>query len=226
MISLELSMVRHNSAASARLAEATEAYMRSGGVIHELSITRGVSLTFNAETIAYGYKASPADHERKAREALELELRTAEKLRAYVGLGLKQASADLGISAKRLGHIAADHGIVFTVAKPSSALAEKRAAEALIAPDIARRFAEKATQQDVIREFGLSPDRLRRIAKEHSIALPGAVNIDADRQLIPRIEAYRDLGIPRTTCAKRLDINQKTLLRILDTYGVTYPVHS
>ena len=54
MISLELSMVRHNSAASARLAEATEAYMRSGGVIHELSITRGVSLTFNAETIAYG----------------------------------------------------------------------------------------------------------------------------------------------------------------------------
>ncbi|MEQ4254289.1 hypothetical protein [Pseudomonas syringae] len=77
MISLELSMVRHNSAASARLAEATEAYMRSGGVIHELSITRGVSLSFNAETIAYGYKASPADHERKARLD-ELEHRAAD----------------------------------------------------------------------------------------------------------------------------------------------------
>ncbi|MBC3948312.1 hypothetical protein [Pseudomonas folii] len=224
MISLELSMVRHNSAASARLADATEAYMRSGGVIHELSITRSVSLPFNTETIAYGYKASSSVSETKAREAMELERSTAEKLRAYVDIGLKQASADLGISAKRLGHIAADYGIVFAPANPESPLAAKRAAEALIAPDIAQRFAEGATQQDVIREFGLTADRLRRIAKSYSIALPGAVNEEADRKLIPRIEAFRDLRIARTTCANKLGINQKSLVRIIETYGISYPV--
>ena len=223
MISLDLSMVRHNSAASARLAAETDAFLRRGGVIQELSITRGVSLPFNNEVIAYGYKASSSDHERKAREALELERRTAEKLRAYVDLGLKQASADMGISARRLGFIAADYGIVFADPKRESPLAAKRAAEALLAPNIAKRFADGVTQQGVAREFGLTVDRIRKIAKDHSIALPGMVDEEADRKLIPRIEAFRDLGIPRTTCFKRMGINQKKLWRIIETYGIDYP---
>ena len=226
MISLDLSMVQHNSAASARLADATDAFLRRGGVIHELSITRGVSLPFNNETIAYGYKAGSAEHERKAREALELERSTAERLRAYVALGLKRASDDMGISAKRLGHIAAEYGIVFATKKKESPMEAKRAAEALMVPGITRLFADGATQQAVIGEFGLTADRLRRIAKEHSIALPGMVDEEGDRKLIPRIEAFRDLGIPRTTCFKRMGINQKKLWRIIETYGIDYPVRS
>ena len=223
MISLDLSMVRHNSAASARLADATDAFLRRGGVIHELSITRGVSLPFNNETIAYGYKASSAEHERKARDALELERSTAEKLRAYVGLGLKRASADMGISAKRLGHIASEYGIVFAVPKKVSQLDARRAEEALIAPNIRKRFADGATQNDVLIEYGFSVSRLHRIAKDHSIALPKSLAEEEDRKLIPRIEAFRDLGIPRTTCFKRMGINQKKLWRIIETYGIDYP---
>jgi len=223
MISLDLSMVRHNSAASARLADATDAFLRRGGVIHELSITRGVSLPFNNETIAYGYKASSAEHERKAREALELERSTADRLRAYVDLGLKRASADIGISAKRLGHIAAEYGIVFAVQKKVSQHEQRQAAEALIVPDIKRRFAEGASQSQVIREFGFSPVRLRRIASEHSITLPKAVDEEEDRKLIPRIKSFRDLGIPRTTCARQMGLNQKKLWRIIETYGIDYP---
>jgi len=99
----------------------------------------------------------------------------------------------------------------------------KRAAEALMVPGITRLFADGATQQAVIREFGLTADRLRRIAREHYIALPGMVDEEEDRKLIPRIEAFRDLGIPRTTCFKRMGINQKKLWRIIETYGIDYP---
>ncbi|WP_447650963.1 hypothetical protein [Pseudomonas abietaniphila] len=226
MISMELSAVQHNRSKSAEIAAAMAEYESRGGVVHELSVTRSVALPFNNETIAYGYKNSN-ESERKAQEALALERRTAEQLRAYVGLGLKQAAADMGISSKRLGHIAKEYGIVFpTKVRPPSALALKRQAEALLVPDIRRRFAEGATQQDISREFGLTADRLGRVAKDHSIDLPGAIDEAGDRKLIPRIESYRDLGIPRTTCAKRMGMSQKKLWRIIESYGVDYPIHA
>lgn len=224
MISLELSSIQHNRSKSAELAAAIADYKRRGGVIQVMSVTRSVALPFNNETISYGYKNSN-ESERKAQEAFALERRTAEQLRAYVGLGLKQAAADMGISSKRLGHIAKEYGIVFpSKIRPPSALALKRQAEALLVPDIRRRFAEGATQQDISREFGLTADRLRRVAKDHSIDLPGAIDEAGDRKLIPRIEAFRDLGIPRSTCAKRMGISQKKLWRIIESYGVNYPM--
>jgi predicted DNA-binding protein (UPF0251 family) len=226
MISMELSAVQHNRSKSAEIAAAMAEYERRGGVVHELSVTRSVALPFNNETIAYGYKNSN-ESERKAQEAMALERRTAEQLRAYVGLGLKQAAAEMGISSKRLGHIAKEYGIVFpSKVRPPSALALKRQAEALLVPDIRQRFAEGATQQDVMREFAFTPDQLRRVANDHTIDLPGAVDEAEDRKLIPRIEAFRDLGIPRTTCAKRMGMSQKKLWRIIESYGVDYPIHA
>lgn len=224
MISLELSTIQHNRSKSAEIAAAMAEYERRGGVIQVLSITRSVALPFNNETISYGYKNSN-ESERKAQEGLALERRTADQLRAYVGLGLKQAAADMGISAKRLGHIAKEYGITFpSKIRPPSTLALKREAEALLIPDIKRRFAEGASQQDVIREFGLTRDRLLRVANNNSFDLPGAVDEAEDRKMIVRIEAFRDLGIPRTTCAKRIGISQKKLWRIIEMYDVHYPM--
>ncbi|MFK3971063.1 hypothetical protein ACI2KS_10090 [Pseudomonas sp. NPDC087358] len=225
MISLELSSIQHNRSKSAELAALMADYERRGGVVHELSVTRSVALPFNNETIAYGYKSSASENDRKVREVLIAERRTVEQLRAYVGLGLKRASAGMGISVKRLGHIAKEYGIVFVPIKPVSPLNQKRAAEALLVPDIKRRFTEGATQQDVMREFGFSADRLHRVANDHTIELPGAVNEEEDRKLIPRIEAFRDLGLPRSTCAKRIGMSQQKLLRIIKAYDVTYPKH-
>lgn len=224
-ISLELSSIQHNSIQSAEIAAAVAEYERGGGVIHKLETTQRVALPFNSETIAYGYKTA-GQSERKAQEALALERRTVEQLRTLASLGLKAAAAQIGVSSTRLGHLAKEYGVTFpSKIRPASPLALKREAEALLVPDITRRFAEGANQQTVIREFGLTRERLVRMAKHHCFDLPGAVDEEADRKLIERIKAFSELGVPRTTCAKCMGISQKKLWRIIDMYAVHYPMH-
>jgi hypothetical protein len=224
MISLELSMVQHNQAESARLAEAMNDYLARGGVIEQLEVTRFVPQPFGNQVIAPSAKVSKAVHIQKSEKAAEFERNIADKLRAYIDLGVAAASKDLHLGTKRLNYIAANYGIVFKSHGHTSALAAKREREASLVPDVKKAFADGATQQDVIRKFDITKDRLRRMAKAHGFKLPGFVDEAADRKLIERITAIRDLGLPRRTCAKHLGIAGKKLDRIVEQYGVDYPL--
>jgi hypothetical protein len=224
MISLELSMVQHNQAESARLAAAMNDYLARGGVIQQLEVTRFVPQQFNEESIVPSAKVSKAVHIQKSEKAAEFERSIAEKLRAYIDLGVAAASKDLHLGTKRLNYIAANYGIVFRSHGHTSALAAKREREASLVPDVKKAFAEGATQQDVIRKYSITKDRLRRMAKTHGIKLPGFVDEAEDRKLIERITAIRDLGLPRRTCAKHLGIAGKKVDRIVEQYGIDYPL--
>lgn len=224
MISLELSMVQHNSMESARIADAVADFERRGGVIQKLAVTQYTPLPFNAELVAPSARVSKAVHIQKSEKAAEFERGIAEKLRAYIDLGVAAASKDLHLGTKRLNYIAANYGIVFRSHGHTSALAAKREREASLVPNVKKALAEGATQQDVIRKFEITKDRLRRMAKIHGFQLPGFVDEAADRKLIERITAIRDLGLPRRTCAKHLGIAGKKLDRIVDQYDVDYPL--
>ncbi len=223
-LSLELSMVQQNRALSAQLAAATEEFERNGGVIERLELRTFAKPVFNSELIAPSNKLSKAVNIHKSQKAAEYERAIAEKLKGYVTLGVFAASKDLKMSTRRLNFIASNYGIVFQTNSHSSLIAKKRLEEAGLADDIRKEIAEGSSQQQVIRKFGLSRDRLYRMAKTHDITLPGLVDEAEDRKLIERIKAIRDLGIPRTTCAKHMGISQKKLWRIVDMYGVDYPV--
>lgn len=224
MISLELSSIQHNRAESARLAEAMADFERRGGVIQRLEITRFKPEVFNSESIVPSTKVSKAVHIQQSEKAAEFERAIAEKLRAYIDLGVAAASRDLHLGTKRLNYIAANYGIVFRSNGHTSALAAKREREAALVPDVKKAFAEGATQQDVIRKFDITKDRLRRMAKAYGFKLPGFVDEAADRKLIERITAIRDLGVSRKTCAKHLGIAPKKVDRIVEQYGVDYPL--
>lgn len=224
MISLELSMVQRNSIESARIADAIADFEQRGGVIQQLAVTQYTPPPFNAELIAPSARVSKAVHIQKSEKAAEFERGIAEKLKGYVDLGVAAASKDLRLGTKRLNYIAANYGIVFRSHGHTSALAAKREREASLVPDVKKAFAEGATQQDVIRRYGITKDRLRKMATVHGFKLPGFVDEAADRKLIERITAIRDLGLPRRTCAKHLGIAGKKLDRIVEQYGVDYPL--
>jgi len=223
-ISLELSTIQYNSLQSAIINAQIDEYLRKGGVIQRLEIVRHALPSFNSEGMAPSTKFSKAVNIQKSAKAAEFERAIAEKLRAYVDLGIAAAAKDLGLGTRRLNFIASNYGIVFNSQGHSSALAVKRQKEAELAPQVRQAFADGANQQQVLRRFELTKDRLYRMAKAHNITLPGAVDEVADRKMIERITAIRNLGLPRTTCAKHLSISQKKLWRIVDMYGVDYPL--
>ena len=224
MISMELSGVQHNRSASEWLEAATHDFLSRGGHVEQLGTTNYRPLTYNNEVIPPSAKLSQAANLNRAAKALQFERSIAEKLRAYVDLGVAQAAKDLGLSTRRLNSIAASYGVVFNTVSHESAIKRKRAAEAGLAPLIIKMFADGCSQQAVIRKFGLTKDRLRRMARDHGIKLPGRVDEAADRKLIESIKAIRDLGLPRRTCAQRLGIAGKKLDRIVEMYSVSYPL--
>lgn len=224
MISTELSMVQHNRGASERLEAATRDFLSRGGKVDQIGTTYYRPLTYNNEVIPPSAKLSQAANLNRAAKALQFERSIAEKLVAYIDIGVAQAAKDLGLSTRRLNFIASSYGVVFNTVSHESAIKRKRAAEAELAPQIIKMFADGCSQQDAIRKFGLTKDRLRRMARDHGIKLPGRVDEAADRKLIESITAIRDLGLPRRTCAQRLGIAGKKLDRIVEMYGVSYPL--
>jgi hypothetical protein len=223
-VSLELSMVQQNRALSAQLEAATEEFERNGGVIERLEMRTFAKPIFNSEVISPSAKLSKAVNIQKSEKATAFERGIAEKLKCYVHLGVAVAAKDLGLGTRRLNFIASNYGIVFKSHGHSSAVANKEKHEALLLPDIKQAISEGATQQDLIRRFGIAKSRLVKMSKTHNFNLPGLVDEAADRKLIERIKAFAELGVPRTTCARCMQISQKKLWRIIDMYAINYPV--
>lgn len=134
MISLELSMVQHNRAESARLADATEAFMRGGGHVTELE--SGIA---RPDTIAMKYntprgeaagktesmqrlriipdieeaKAKAPDKRSALRIDKEQELKLVERIKALrdIGLTRRQATRQLEIGNTLFFRLLTDYSI-------------------------------------------------------------------------------------------------------------------
>ncbi|UZS74309.1 hypothetical protein OQB66_08380 [Pseudomonas syringae] len=138
MISLELSMVRHNMAESARLAEAVEAFMRKGGSVLQLEsgIVRpdAVAMKYNSSLFGPDCKTSSMQRLRIIPDIQEAQAKSAEKakrkspakkptteedlklvarIRAMRDLGItrKQACKHMQISSTLMTRLILDYGI-------------------------------------------------------------------------------------------------------------------
>ena len=138
MISLELSMVQHNRAESARLAEATEAFMSSGGSVLqlELGIVRpdAIAMKYNSSLFGPDGKTSsmqclriiPDIQEAQAKSAekakrkspakkptTEEDLKLVARIKSMRDLGItrKQACKHMQISSTLMTRLILDYGI-------------------------------------------------------------------------------------------------------------------
>lgn len=134
MISLELSMVHHNGAESARLADAMDAFMRNGGHVTELEsgIARpdAIAMKYNAPRGEAAAKTESMQRLRivpdieeaaakkvvvraRSRLAPADELKLVERIKTMRDLGVtrKQAAKHMDISDTLLTRLLLDHAI-------------------------------------------------------------------------------------------------------------------
>lgn len=138
MISLELSMVQHNRAESARLAEATEAFMSSGGSVLQLEsgIVRPdvIAMKYNSSLFGPDGKTSSMQRLRIIPDIQEAQAKSAEKAKRKspakkptteedlklvgriksmrdLGITRKQACKHMQISSTLMTRLILDYGI-------------------------------------------------------------------------------------------------------------------
>ncbi|MEE5060490.1 hypothetical protein V2J93_17005 [Pseudomonas alliivorans] len=138
MISLELSMVQHNRAESARLAKAMEAFMRNGGIVLQLEsgIVRpdSIALNYNSSRFDTDSKTSSMQRLRiipdiqeaqaksvekvkrkspKPKPATEEDLKLVARIKAMRDLGItrKQACKHMQISSTLMTRLIVDYSI-------------------------------------------------------------------------------------------------------------------
>lgn len=223
MISLELSMVQHNRFESARLAVAMEEFLSRGGQVTELGVTTFNPAPFNNEVLPPSSKVSKAVKIAKSEKALAYEREIAERLKGYTTRGIAVAAKEMHLSTRRLNFIAEAYGVTLAATHSDSARRRAQAENKRLAPIIQEMFKAGRTQMEVVRELGLNRDRLRKMAKTEGFELPGMVDEHEDRKLIERITAFRDLGLARSVCAKRIGISPKKLIRIIEAYDIDFP---
>lgn len=85
---------------------------------------------------------------------------------------------------------------------------------------------EGLTQDQMSAELDITRAVLKRIAGHNGIRFRCPSALAKDRALVERIKAIRDIGCTRAACARKLEINPKVLLRLIDEYGIEYPLRA
>jgi DNA-binding XRE family transcriptional regulator len=235
MISNELSTIQSKNADRDMIAQALAGYLAKGNVIDCIPIMRSHSGSglFNgamaahtdlnpdlAEIIAKDKKKARAVKIERTSKTIAREDALAKKIEAYVELGVVIAAKDLHLSAKRVSYLADLYGIKF-VTRRSPVDIE---AEAKMIPVIRQRFVEGLNQADIVTQLGISRTTMRRLCEQAGIKFRDEAAQHRDLKLVERIKAVRDLGCTRAQCARRLDLDPKTMRRLIEEYQIPYPL--
>lgn len=223
-ISLELSTIQYNSLQSAIINTQVDEYLRKGGVIQRLEIVRHAPAVFNSETIAPSAKLSKAVNIQKSAKAMEFERVIAEKLRAYVDLGIAAAAKDLGLGTQRINFIAANYGIQFSGCHGDAAKARNAQKRKELAPQVRQMAEQKMSQSSIADALGITRATVRRIAKEHNFIVRLHESGEDESKLVERILAIRDIGCTREQCMKQVGVSRNKILRLMEDYDFDYPV--
>jgi transcriptional regulator with XRE-family HTH domain len=224
MISLNLSTVQENAAASAGLAAAMEAFERNGGVIQRLEVTTLTPPPFNNEVIAPSAKVSKAVNIQKSAKAAEYERNIAEKLRAYIDLGIAAAAKDLGLGVKRLTHIATNYSIEFTTGTGPAAMSKAAARRRELAPQVKELANQKLSQEAIAKQMGITRQTVRTIAKENDFTVRISDLKEDEVRTVERIKAIRDIGCSQSECCRKIGMSHNKLRRLMLDHEFDYPI--
>jgi predicted DNA-binding protein (UPF0251 family) len=235
MISNELSTIQSKNADRDMIAKALTGYLAQGNAIDYIPIIRSHSgsSAFNGamapitalnpdleDLIAKDKKQARAVKIGRSAKTIAREDALAKKIEAYVELGLVIAAKDLHLSTQRVAYLADFYGIKFVTRRSPADLK----AEADMVPIIKQRFIEGLNQADIATELGISRQTFRRICEQAGINFRDEVTRHKDLQFVERIKAIRDLGCTRAQCARQMDLNQKTIRRLIEEYQIDYPL--
>lgn len=223
MISLELSTIQHNREQSSRIAAAIAEFESKGGVIQRFETTVFTPPPFNNEQPAPSAKQSKALTIKRSQKALDHELALAEKLRAYKDTSFAHASKELGISKRRLHHIAAEYGIEFASVKAGSNPDKMAEHDEKHLPAIIEMLSRHMSHTAIAESIGITRNVLRRMFRTHSIGGSTKTSTAVEKKLIERIKAIRDIGCTRSACCLQLNISHVKLNQLLEDWEVEYP---
>ncbi len=223
MISLELSSIQHNGAESARLAAAIEEYQRKGGVIQRLETTAFRPPAFNNEDLPPNSTESKSVKITRSLQAVERDKALADQLRAYKDTSFAKASKALNVPTRRLRHIAAAHGIEFASVKAGSNPDKMAEHDEKLLPQIIDLLAQHVPHTTIAERVGTTRGVLRRMFRTHNIGGSTKSSTAAEKVLIERIKAIRDIGCTRRACCLQLKISNAKLLQLLEDWEVEYP---
>jgi DNA-binding XRE family transcriptional regulator len=211
MISNELSTIQSKNADRDMIAKALAGYLARGNVIDCIPIIRS-----HSGSSAFNGAMAPIP---TLNPDLE-DLIAKDKKQAYIELGVVIAAKDLHLSARRVTFLADLYGIKFVTRRSP----EDLEAEAKMIPTIRQGFVEGLNQADIALQLGVSRNTIRRLCEQAGIKFRDEATQHKDRQLVERIKAVRDLGCTRAQCARRLDLDQKTIRRLIEEYQIPYPL--
>ncbi|SDJ40147.1 hypothetical protein [Pseudomonas abietaniphila] len=201
MISLELSMVRHNQPKSAELAAAMDEYLRRGGQVSEVAGPIPAPRP-------YGYRTAPApisSPDRKPLPPRRSKKETMHRLRIVPDIEEAQAKP------------------VKTKAPPADLDRVRELAKTLSQGEVAELTGISRKQlYTMARAYGF---------EFQPAANGGAANLvhnqsdpAEDAKNVERIEAMRDIGVSRSQAARHMGISTCYLRRLIRDNDIDYPV--
>lgn len=113
--------------------------------------------------------------------------------------------------------------------------AQKHRAEEAARIEQIRELAKTMTYNEAARATGLSTATLHRIAKQGGFLFKVSegrrsngqkTDPAADAAKLERLAILRDCGLSRAAVAKRMEISDKLLYRLIDDYGIDFPVRA
>lgn len=226
-ISSDLNMVRELDPKRHELALLQAQWLEHGGTIQVVPVGQSLLslIPFNSETILPSsgsrLKKNPsAVTIQKSAKGKEDEAKLAEKLKEYHSRGVVAASKDLHISTRRANYIAQQYGITFACRGSHAA----RKDEQTLVPTIRELIIKGLTQDQMCEQLHIGRTTLKRVAAQNGLHFRCKVDHAKDMNLVERIKAIRDIGCTRAACARRLQINQKVLLRLIREYEIDFPL--
>lgn len=201
MISLELSMVQHNQAESARLAAAMDEFISRGGQVSQVAGPIPAPRP-------YGYRAAPApvdSPDRKPLPARRSKKETMQSLR--IAPDIEEAQAKV-VTQKR---------------PPADLDRVRELAKTMSQRDVAGLTGISRKQlYSMARAYGFefqaaANGGVANLVHNQSDPVEDAKNVE-------RIKAMRDIGVSRSQAARHMGISTCYLRRLIRDYAIDYPV--
>lgn len=119
--------------------------------------------------------------------------------------------------------------------KERKAAAQKHRDEEAKRIEQIRELAKTMTYNEAAKATGISTATLHRIAKQGEFLFQVSqgrrtngrkINRERDAAKLERLVSLRDCGMTRAAVAKRMEISDKLLYRLIDDYNIDFPVRS
>jgi len=200
MISLELSMIQHNQAESARLAAAMDEFISRGGQVSQVAGPIPAPRP-------YGYRAAPAPVESPNRKPLPPRRSKKETMqRLRIVPDIEEAQAKPVKTAPLV-----DHDQIRDMAKTMTQ------GEVAKATGVSRKKLYTLAKAHGF-EFQVSA------TNPAENLVHNTSNVIEDAKNAVRIKAFRDIGVSRNQAAKHMGISTCYLRRLIRDYAIDFPI--